>query len=64
MAERESVALVVAGSSPVIHPNVCGVIAQEARAPGCQPEGHGFKSRWLRQSLYLETGYHSRFRDQ
>lgn len=28
LVERESVALVGAGSSPVIHPKVCGVIAQ------------------------------------
>ena len=46
LVERQIVVLVVAGSSPVIHPFVAS-IAQLDRAPDFESVGRRFESCWM-----------------
>ncbi len=46
LVERQIVILVVAGSSPVIHPKLFAPIAQLDRAPDFESVGRRFESYW------------------
>ena len=47
LVERQIVVLVVAGSSPVIHPSLVASIAQLDRAPDFESVGRRFESCWM-----------------
>ncbi len=47
LVERQIVVLVVAGSSPVIHPPLVASIAQLDRAPDFESVGRRFESCWM-----------------